>query len=127
MLIQLIKKRILWMIPILFTIHLLTFLLFFVVNSPEDIARSHLGNKYVTQGEIEAWKKSFGLEKPMFFNHQVQGFDKFSQTIFFQQTKQVLMGDFGNALNGESINRQIKTRVLPSLAIALPALFLVLF
>lgn len=124
MLIKLIKKRILWMIPILFTIHMLTFLLFFVVNSPDEIARSHLGNKYVTKAEIEAWKKSFGLEKPMFINDNERGFDKIAQTIFFEQTRQILTGNFGNALNGESINQQIKNRIMPSLAIALPAFIL---
>ena len=36
-------KRFLYAIPILIGVNLLTFTLFFVVNSPEEVARLHLG------------------------------------------------------------------------------------
>jgi len=120
MLTPLLRKKLLWFLPILFVVHILTFMLFFVVNSPDDIARSHLGQKYVTSTEILNWKKSYGLDKPLFYNEMGQGFDKIRKTIFFQQTNQLIRGDFGIALSGETVNAEIKNRVIPSLAIALP-------
>jgi len=35
-------RRVLYAIPILIGVNLLTFLLFFVVNSPDDMARMHV-------------------------------------------------------------------------------------
>ncbi|MCH6546507.1 MAG: tyrosine-type recombinase/integrase, partial [Deltaproteobacteria bacterium] len=43
-------------IPILIGVNVITFVLFFVVNSPEDMARLHLGERRVTQDAIEKWK-----------------------------------------------------------------------
>ncbi|MDJ0880989.1 MAG: ABC transporter permease, partial [Gammaproteobacteria bacterium] len=38
-------RRILYAIPLLIGVNLLTFALFFLVNTPDDIARMHLGQK----------------------------------------------------------------------------------
>ena len=38
-------KRILYAIPILIGVNLITFMLFFMVNSPDDMARAQLGCK----------------------------------------------------------------------------------
>ena len=43
-------RRILYAIPILLGVNVITFVLFFVVNSPDDMARLHLGTKHVTPG-----------------------------------------------------------------------------
>ncbi len=43
-------RRVLYAVPILIGINVLTFYLFFVVNSPDDMARMHLGMKHVTDG-----------------------------------------------------------------------------
>ena len=51
-----IVRRLLYAIPILIGVNLLTFVLFFVVNSPDDMAVSQLGAKYVTPEAIENWK-----------------------------------------------------------------------
>ena len=51
-----IVRRIAYAIPILIGINLLTFALFFVVNTPDDMARMHLGMKRVTPEAIEKWK-----------------------------------------------------------------------
>jgi len=47
-----ITRRVLYAIPILIGVNLLTFTLFFVVNSPDDMARMHLGVKRVTPEAI---------------------------------------------------------------------------
>ena len=49
-------RRLLYAIPILIGVNLLTFYLFFVVNSPDDMARMHLGMKRVTPEAIEKWR-----------------------------------------------------------------------
>ena len=46
-------RRVLYAFPILLGVNIITFFLFFVVNSPDDMARMHLGNKYVTVDAIE--------------------------------------------------------------------------
>ena len=45
-------RRLFYAIPILIGVNLLTFTLFFVVNSPDDMAVSQLGEKYVTPEAI---------------------------------------------------------------------------
>ena len=46
-----ILRRFLYAIPILIGVNLLTFTLFFVVNTPDNMARMQLGIKNVTQNE----------------------------------------------------------------------------
>ena len=41
-------RRLLYAIPILLGVNLITFALFFLVNSPDDMARMHLGDKRVS-------------------------------------------------------------------------------
>ena len=55
-------------IPILIGVNLLTFVLFFVVNSPDDMARMQIGVKRATPEAIERWKVERGYDKPMFVN-----------------------------------------------------------
>ena len=43
-----ILRRILYAIPILIGVNLITFMLFFMVNSPDDMARAQLGAKQVS-------------------------------------------------------------------------------
>ena len=45
-------RRLLYAIPILIGVNLLTFALFFMVNTPDDMARMHLGAKRVTPEAI---------------------------------------------------------------------------
>jgi ABC-type dipeptide/oligopeptide/nickel transport system permease component len=56
-------RRLLYAIPILIGVNLLTFTLFFVVNTPQNMARSHLGEKYVTQDAIDHWMAEKGYDK----------------------------------------------------------------
>ena len=55
-------RRILYAIPILIGVNLLTFALFFVVNTPDDMARMQLGMKRVTPEAIDKWKQQRGYE-----------------------------------------------------------------
>jgi peptide/nickel transport system permease protein len=61
-------RRSLYAIPILFGVNVLVFLLFFFVNSPDDMARAHLGFKRVTPEQIDSWKREHALDLPRFYN-----------------------------------------------------------
>ncbi|TNF98782.1 MAG: ABC transporter permease, partial [Gammaproteobacteria bacterium] len=58
-------RRILYAIPILIGVNLITFALFFIVNPPDQMARLHLGDKRVTQDAIDKWKSQRGYDKPL--------------------------------------------------------------
>ena len=63
-------RRVLYAIPILIGVNLLTFVLFFVVNTPDDMARMQLGVKRVTPEAIARWKQDHGYDKPLMFNKE---------------------------------------------------------
>lgn len=113
-------RRILYALPILIGVNLLTFALFFVVNTPDDMARIQLGIKRVTPEAIQKWKQQHGYDKPLMFNASAAGAEKFSDTIFFRKSVGMFVFDFGYSDDGRNISREIQTRMMPSLAIALP-------
>ena len=113
-------RRILYAIPILIGVNVLTFLLFFVVNSPDDMARMQLGQKRVTDEAVLKWKQERGYDKPDFFNADASGVRKITNTIFFEKSVPLFWFDFGHAEDGRDIAHEIRVRMLPSLAIALP-------
>jgi peptide/nickel transport system permease protein len=114
----------LYAIPILIGVNLITFTLFFVVNTPDDMARMHLGIKRVTPEAIFKWKQERGYDKPLVYNSAENGADKFTNTIFFEKSTAMFIFDFGRADDGRDIAHEIKTRMLPSLTIALPVFIL---
>ncbi len=120
--IQYIIRRFLYAIPLLFGVNVLTFVLFFIVNSPDDMARMQLGQKHVTEQAVENWKKQRGYDLPLLWNEQQQGVEKLKQTIFFQKSINLFSFDFGISDSGRNIGADIKQRMWPSLAIALPSL-----
>ncbi len=119
-----ILRRLLYAIPILLGVNLLTFALFFVVNTPDDMARMQLGVKRVTPEAIEKWKAERGYDKPLFINAAASGTATLTDTIFFQKSARMFIGEFGRAEDGRDIAREIAVRMGPSLAIALPTFVL---
>ncbi len=115
-------RRMLYAIPILIGVNLLTFALFFVVNTPDDMARMQLGVKRVTPAAIEAWKAERGYDRPLLINSKARGIDRLTDTIFFEKSVRLFVFDFGSADDGRNIAHEIKTRMWPSMAIALPVL-----
>ncbi len=113
-------RRILYALPILVGVNLLTFTLFFVVNTPDDMARMQLGIKRVTPDAIEQWKVQHGYDKPLMLNASASGIDKITDTVFWQKSASMFVLDFGYSDDGRNISREIATRMWPSLAIALP-------
>jgi peptide/nickel transport system permease protein len=115
-----IVRRMLYAIPILIGVNLLTFTLFFVLNSPDDMARSQLGEKYITADAIDNWKRENGYDKPLFHNPG-QGFPgTLTETIFFTKSLRLFVFDFGRSESGRDITGDVSQRMWPSLALALP-------
>ena len=119
-----IVRRLLYAIPILLGVNLITFALFFVVNTPDDMARMQLGVKRVTPEAIEKWKAERGYDKPLLINSQASGLEQVTETVFFKKSVRMFAGDFGRAEDGRDIAREISARMGPSLAIALPTFIL---
>jgi len=119
-----IVRRLLYAIPILVGVNLITFALFFFVNSPDDMARIHLGVKRVTPEAIVKWKQDHGYDQPLVYNKVAQGSAKLTDTIFFRHSVKLFAFDFGRSDDGRDIGYDISHRMWPSLAIALP-IFLV--
>jgi peptide/nickel transport system permease protein len=115
-----IVRRIMYAFPILLGVNALTFVLFFMVNTPDDMARMHLGNKHVTESAIESWKEERGYNKPLIWNSEVEGTEKVTDTIFFAKSLSLFVFEFGQADDGRDIGQDIQTRMWPSLAIAVP-------
>ncbi len=119
-------RRILYAIPILIGVNLITFVLFFMVNTPDDMARAQLGAKQVTPELIKSWKIERGYDKPLFFNNKASGLNKLSDTLFVQESLKLFAFDFGSSDAGRNIGNDIKQRMWPSLEIALPTFIIAL-
>jgi peptide/nickel transport system permease protein len=115
-------RRLLYALPILFGVNLITFVLFFVVNSPDDMARMQLGDRRVTQEAIDKWKQARGYDRPLFWNADANGVGRATDTLFVASTVQLFSFEFGLSDGGRDIGSDLAQRMGPSLAIAVPAL-----
>jgi len=119
-------KRILYAIPILIGVNLITFMLFFTINTPDDMARAQLGAKRITAEMIEAWKADKGYDKPLFVNEKSEGLGVITDTLFVQESLKLFSFDFGYSDANRNIGEDIKERMGPSLSIALPTFIIAL-
>ena len=117
-----ILRRIIYALPILIGVNIITFVLFFVVNTPDDMARMHLGMKRVSQDAIVKWKDERGYNKPILINQEADGIKKLTNTIFFENSVKLFVFDFGRSDSGRDIGYDISQRMWPSLAITVPSL-----
>jgi len=120
-------RRIGYGVLILIGVNLFTFALFFTVNTPDDMARMNIGGKRVSQDAIEKWKIERGYNKPLFWNAQAPGTGKLTNTIFFDRSVQLFALDFGASDSGRDIGYEIRKRVGPSVALAIPSFILGVF
>ncbi|MCF7966690.1 MAG: ABC transporter permease [Methylobacter tundripaludum] len=121
---QYIIRRLLYSLPLLMGVNILTFVLFFVVNSPDDMARMQLGQKHVTEQAIANWKQQHGYDVPLLWNDSAQGGGKITDTVFYQKSVGLFLFRFGVSDSGRNIGADIKERAWPSLAVALPTLMI---
>jgi peptide/nickel transport system permease protein len=115
-------RRLLYAIPVLMAVNALTFVLFFVVNSPDDMARMQLGQKRVTEQAVANWKHQHGYDLPLLWNQQQSGANQITETIFYKKSINLFWFDFGISDSGRNISADINQRMWPSLALALPSL-----
>ena len=115
-----ILRRILYAFPILVGVNLITFFPFFVVNTPDDMARMQLGMKHVTPEAVENWKQERGYDRPLFWDDTASGVGVVSETLLFIESTKLFRFDFGVADDGRDIGKDIRERMGPSLAIAVP-------
>ncbi|MFQ5427695.1 MAG: ABC transporter permease [Thermodesulfobacteriota bacterium] len=114
-------RRLMYAVPIIIGVNVLTALLFFRINTPDDMARKILGEKFVTPAAVENWKKDHGYDLPAFINTGEGGAGLITQTIFFQKSAPLLWFDFGRSdRNNIDIGHEIGQRMWASLAIGLP-------
>jgi peptide/nickel transport system permease protein len=111
-------RRALYAVLVLLGVNLLTFVMFFAVNTPDDQARLQLGRR-VTVEAIERWKAEHGYDRPLFYNAKDSGMRRLTDTVFFDSSRRVFSFDFGKTNEGFDIAEDIRLRFLPSLLIAL--------
>jgi peptide/nickel transport system permease protein len=109
---------------ILIGVNVFTFVLFFAVNTPDDMARLAIGGQRVSVDAVEKWKADRGYDKPLFLNTEASGLRKYTDTIFYQRSVPLLKFDFGASDEGRDIGREIGVRMWPSLALAIPTFIL---
>lgn len=119
-----ILRRILYAIPVIFGVILITFILFFYLTTPETIARQILGEK-AKKEVIASWIQMKGLDKPYFFNKEAPGPRKFSDTLFAGHIVSLITFQFGRSYQDDKpIINKIITRAVPSLSFTIPIFIL---
>lgn len=115
-------RRILYAVPILLGVMVITFVLFYIVHTPRSMALRMLGPKASEQA-IQNWLHNRGYDKPVFFNTR-RG-HRFYDSQFFNHVKSLAAFDLGKSdANGEPIIAMFKRGALPSLLITFPAFVL---
>jgi peptide/nickel transport system permease protein len=101
-------RRLLYAVPILAGVALLTFILFYVAIPPEQMARRNLSAKNPSKAQIQQWLKDKGYDKP-----PAQQFAKHVSQLFLLQ--------FGKSdtASGEDIWERIRQGAGPSFQIQL--------
>ena len=115
-------RRCLYGALILVGVNLLTFALFFTVNTPDDMARLNIGGKRVSQDQIDKWKAERGYDKPLYWNRSGTGTRAVTDTVFWERSVSLFALNFGrsDAKTATDIGHEIATRMGISLQLAVP-------
>jgi peptide/nickel transport system permease protein len=104
-------RRLLYTIPIVFGVLMLTFVLFTVVGG--DIS-FEIAGKNASPETIQEIREEYGFNKPLFLSWDSQLVRHFKSALTF---------DFGRALDREPVIDKIKRGVIPSLSLTVPIFF----
>jgi len=117
-----IVRRVLYGVLVLVGVNLVTFFLFFTVNTPDDMARLNIGGKRVTQELIDKWKSERGYDKPLYWNDAKQGSERVTDTIFWERSASLFTLEFGRADSEAAgdIGNEVVRRMWVSIQLALP-------
>lgn len=122
-------RRILFSLPIVLGVMLLTFLLFFVVQSPEAMARRVLGPKASPQA-VQTWLTNRGYDKPLMWAPRKEGQSwseyfvagEWKKSLFVTQMTRLATFDLGTSdVTGRPLKDVFAAGALPSLLITLPS------
>ncbi len=115
-------RRLAYGLAILVGVNLLTFFLFFTVNTPDDMARLNIGGKRVSQVQIDKWKAERGYDKPLYWDASREGAQRLTHTVFWERSVSLMLLEFGrsDARQAVDIGHEIKTRMGVSLQLAVP-------
>jgi peptide/nickel transport system permease protein len=124
-----IVRRSFYGLLILVGVNLLTFFLFFTVNTPDDMARLNIGGKRVTQAQIDKWKSERGYDKPLYWADKEAGAARFTHTVLWDRSVSLMALDFGRSDSARAVDigHEVKTRMGVSLQLALPLFVLQVF
>ncbi len=98
-------RRLGYSLLILLGVNLLTFFLFFTVNTPDDMARLNIGGKRVTQEQIDKWKYERGYDRPLYWNAAEQGTARLTRTVLWERSVSLLALEFGRSDSTRSLSR----------------------
>jgi len=116
-----ILRRLLYTIPIVFGVMVITFVLFYMLQKPEAMAKRILGPKATNQA-VENWLHQRGYDKPVFLNFLPQANPFDSQ--FFHHMKALATFDLGvSDATQEPVIERFRQGAIPSLMITVPAFF----
>ncbi len=104
-------RRLLYTIPIVFGVLLLTFVLFTLVGGDISV---EIAGKSATQETISEIREEYGLNKPLFLSWDSQFVNHFKNALTF---------NFGRARDREPVIDKIKRGLGPSLALTVPIFF----
>jgi peptide/nickel transport system permease protein len=120
-------RRLLYVVPTILGVMLLTFVLFFVFTTPEAIARRILGEKVSMQAR-QQWLHARGYDKPTLLN--VPGVQRYQadrpwwDAQFVRQMTDLAKFELGRSdITGERIWDDFKKGAIPSLLLTVPAFF----
>jgi peptide/nickel transport system permease protein len=114
-------RRVFFFVPIVFGVMLLTFVLFFVVQSPDAMARRVLGPK-ATPKAVENWLHNRGYDKPLLLNRSGQG--PWHDSLFLNQMGRLARFDLGKSdVTNRPLAEDFREGALPSLLLTVPAFF----
>jgi len=112
-------RRLFFFVPIVFGVMLLTFVLFFVVQSPEATAKRVLGQK-ATPKSVENWLHNRGYDKPLLVNRNAG--QPWHDSLFIHQMGRLATFDLGTSdISGRPLREVFAQGVLPSLLLTVPA------
>jgi len=119
-------RRTVYGLLVLIGVNLLTFVLFFTVNTPDDMARLNIGGKRITQDQIVKWKAERGYDKPLYWNNEAEGTAKVTETVFWERSVSLFALRFGrsDASGATDIGHEIGRRMVVSLQLAVPLFLL---
>ncbi len=115
-------RRLWYALFVLLGVNLLTFFLFFTVNTPDDMARLNIGGKRVTQEQIDKWKAERGYDRPLYWNGAESGTEKLTRTVLWERSVSLMALQFGRSDSTRSVDigYEVRTRMWVSLQLALP-------